>query len=99
MSEKRDLFAPGEWKQFPGYNTLLPEDVHVPGKVKTSLGKLKNEDGSVDLYFGPEVPEGWESNWAQTVPGKGWFVLFHIYGPLEPWFGKSWKLNDFERVS
>jgi len=35
----------------------------------------------------------------QTVPGRGWFVLFRIYGPLEAWFDKSWKLNDFELVN
>jgi hypothetical protein len=32
------------------------------------------------------------------VPGKSWFVLFRIYGPLEPWFDKSWQLNDIEPV-
>jgi hypothetical protein len=26
------------------------------------------------------------SNWVQTVPGKGWFTLLRLYGPLEPWF-------------
>ena len=40
----QDPFTPGEWKEYPGYNTPLPEDVHVPGKVKTSLGKLKFDD-------------------------------------------------------
>lgn len=55
-----------------------------------------NEDGSVDLYFGPKAPEGMESNWRETVPGKGWFALFRAYSPLESWFDKTWKLNDFE---
>ena len=31
-----------------------------------------NADGSYDLYFGPEAPEGKEGNWLQTVPGKSW---------------------------
>ena len=55
-----------------------------------------NKDGSCTLYFGPKAPEGKEGNWVQTVPGKGWFALFRLYGPLEPWFDKTWKLNDFE---
>lgn len=55
-----------------------------------------NDDGSCTLYFGPEAPAGKEANWVQTVPGKGWFTLFRLYGPLEPWFDQSWKLNDFE---
>ena len=35
-----------------------------------SIDKLKyNEDGSVDLYFGPELPDGaHESNYLRTVP-------------------------------
>ncbi|HSH93253.1 MAG TPA: DUF1254 domain-containing protein, partial [Roseimicrobium sp.] len=45
---------------------------------------LTNADGSVDLYFGPKAPEGKEANWIATVPGKGWFAIFRLYGPLEP---------------
>lgn len=53
-----------------------------------------NEDGSVDLHFGPEAPAGRESNWVQTVPGRHWFCYFRLYGPLEPYFDHTWKLND-----
>jgi hypothetical protein len=53
----------------------------------------------VDLYFGPRAPEGKESNWVQTVPDKAWFAIFRLYGPLKPWFEKTWKLNDFEKIS
>ena len=27
------------------------------------------------------VPEGRESNWVETIPGKAWFQLLRIYGP------------------
>jgi hypothetical protein len=57
-----------------------------------------NPDGSVDLYFGPAAPAGKEKNWIQTVPGKGWFVLLRLYGPLEPWFDKTWRPGEFELV-
>lgn len=57
-----------------------------------------NEDGSVTLYFGPEPPEGKESNWVATVPGKGWFSLLRLYGPEQPFFDKSWIPGDFERL-
>jgi hypothetical protein len=57
-----------------------------------------NQDGSCTLYFGPKAPTGKENNWVQTVPGKGWFACFRLYGPLEPWFDKTWQLNDFELV-
>lgn len=33
-----------------------------------SPAAVPDADGSVDIYFGPEAPEGKESNWIQTVP-------------------------------
>jgi hypothetical protein len=59
---------------------------------------VKNSDGSVDVYFGPKATAGKESNWVQTVPGKGWFAYFRFYGPTEPCFDKSWTLPDFEKL-
>jgi hypothetical protein len=59
---------------------------------------IANADGSVDLFFGPKAPAGKEANWIQTVPGKGWFALLRLYGPLEPWFDKTWQPGEFEEV-
>lgn len=70
---------------FPSYNSEKHKDVYA-----------KNEDGSVDLYFGPEPPEGKESNWLQTVPGKGFFTILRLYSPTEPWFDKTWRPGDIE---
>jgi hypothetical protein len=50
----------------------------------------------VDLYFGPKAPVGKENNWIETIPGKGWFTAFRLYGPLQPWFDQTWKLNNIE---
>jgi hypothetical protein len=67
--------------------------------LASNSGTLQaNDDGSYDLYFGPEAPAGAESNWVETVPGKAWFQLFRLYGPLEPWFDQSWRLNEFEAI-
>lgn len=65
-----------------------------------SLFELKDKMGgeALDLYFGPEAPEGKESQWIQTLPGKGWFVYFRIYGPEKAAFDGSWKPGDFEEV-
>ena len=57
---------------------------------------VENADGSVDLYFGPTSPSGKDRNWIQTVPGKSWFPILRIYGPLEPWFDKTWKPGEVE---
>jgi hypothetical protein len=57
-------------------------------------GLVTNDDGSVDLHFGPTPPSEGESNWVQTIPGKHWFSYFRLYGPLESYFDRSWKLGD-----
>lgn len=57
-----------------------------------------NADGTIDVYFGPEMPPGQDRNWVQTVPGRGWFPIFRFYGPLEPFFDKTWQLPDIERT-
>jgi hypothetical protein len=30
----------------------------------------------------------------QTIPGRHWFCYVRFYGPLEPYFDRSWKLGD-----
>ena len=60
---------------------------------------MANADGSVDVYFGPKAPEGKEANWIETIPGKGWFMAFRLYGPLQPWFDQTWKLNNVEVIN
>jgi len=59
---------------------------------------VSSGDGSVDIYFGPEPPAGRESNWIQTTPGKGWFVILRLYSPLQPFFDESWKVGEIEPV-
>ncbi|QNK02247.1 DUF1254 domain-containing protein [Dyella telluris] len=64
-----------------------------------SMYELKGRSGStVDLYFGPKAPAGHEKEWIQTLPTKGWFSYFRIYGPQASAFDGSWKPGDFEEV-
>jgi hypothetical protein len=77
--------------------SMLQTDQRFPGV--DSLGDVKaNDDGSYDVYFGPTAPEGMESNWVQTVPGKGWNTIFRLYGPLESFYDQTWKPGDPELV-
>ncbi len=58
-----------------------------------------NEDGSVDLYFGPEAPKdkALHNNWVQTIPGEGWFTYFRLYAPTQAYFDRSWQLPDIQQ--
>lgn len=61
-------------------------------------GIQKNPDGSYDIYFGPKAPAGKEGNWLATIPGKSWFTILRMYGPLEPWINKTWRPSEIELV-
>jgi hypothetical protein len=59
---------------------------------------MQNADGSTDLYLGPKAPQGREANWLSTVPGRGYFAIFRLYGPTEAALNKSWKPGDIEKI-
>jgi hypothetical protein len=58
----------------------------------------KNDDGSVDLFIGARVPAGFEGNFMKTVADDGWFVMFRLYAPQQPFFDGTFALPDFEMV-
>jgi len=55
-----------------------------------------NEDGSYDIYFGPNPPEGYESNCIPT--DEDFFLLFRLYGPETKEFYKTWVLSDLVKI-
>ena len=48
--------------------------------------------------FGPKAPSGKESNWVQTWPGKGWNIILRLYGPMQPFFDKTWRPSEIQEV-
>lgn len=76
---------------------LINNEQQIADK-SSRMDLITNEDGSVDLYFGPEAPEGKEPNWIPTTPNQGFFAYIRFYAPLEPYFERSWALPDIEKV-
>jgi hypothetical protein len=76
--------------------SMLQTDQQAPSVSSQNKDVFINEDGSVDVWFGPKAPAGKENNWVQTIPGKGWFMILRLYGPLEPWFDKTWQPGEIE---
>jgi hypothetical protein len=74
--------------------SMLQTDQKAPSVSSQDKGIKINGDGSVDVWFGPKAPAGMEKNWVQTIPGKGWFMILRLYGPLEPWFDKTWRPGE-----
>jgi hypothetical protein len=59
----------------------------------------KNPDASIDIYFGPQAPSGWDANWIPTDPAREFELMFRFYAPTKPLFDKVWVLPDVESVA
>ena len=85
------------------YDPTTRSLLDVGGNENKSVGSLDNpavnDDGTVDVYFGPTAPAGQEKNWVPTHPDKGFFLVFRFYGPTEGYIEKSWVLNDLELLA
>jgi hypothetical protein len=77
---------------------LLDAGGNTNKTVGSNEKPVANPDGSVDVYFAANAPEGLEKNWVPTVPDKGFFLVFRFYGPTEGYIDKTWVLNDLESV-
>jgi hypothetical protein len=78
----------------PQTRSQLQTNQPFPARNNKRHELLENEDGSIDLHFGPTAPPGRESNWIETVPGKGWFIALRLYGPTEAWFDRTWRPGE-----
>jgi hypothetical protein len=77
--------------------SMLQTDQEYAGVNSLGDGLKQNADGSYDVIFAPNLPDGVdERNWIQTIPGKSWFIIFRAYGPLQPWLDKSWRPGEIE---
>ncbi len=65
-------------------------------------------DSNVDAHAGVDDHKSFagafagmrqRANWTETVPGKSWFAILRLYGPLEPWFDKTWRPGEFELMN
>jgi hypothetical protein len=77
--------------------SLLQTDQPFPGVTSSDPATVMNDDGSCDVYIGPKKPEG-KANWIQSIPGKGWNLLWRIYGPEQEWYDKKWRPSEIEEV-
>jgi len=76
----------------------LVRETRWSSRSSTSAGLAMNDDGSVDVFFGPTAPDGKESNWIPTKPGGAFEVVFRFYGPERSVIDKTWKLPDIEEI-
>ncbi len=88
--------------------SVIAQDVQTAGFIRNakSVGVnsfqdlKKNTDGSVDVYFSPNPPAGYENNWVSTAEGKSYFLLFRLYGATPEALKRTspWTLNDLIKI-
>jgi hypothetical protein len=78
---------------------IIRNEIRKSDLSSRTEGLQTNDDGSVDLYFGPAAPNGKESNWVQTNPGESFFMYLRLYGPLEPYRAQTWPMNKVHRIN
>ena len=83
---------------YDGKTHALIRDTPCSSRASTTAGLAVNDDGSVDVYFGPAAPDGASANWVPTKACTSFEVIFRFYGPDKPLFDKTWKLPDIEKL-
>ena len=77
----------------------LINNKHEIADRSSRMDLLMNKDGSVDLYIGPNKPQGDKvKNWIPTEAGRAWFPYFRLYSPKQAFLDKSWVLPDIEKA-
>lgn len=76
---------------------LTQQDRATLGSVCDVLKRTR--DGSIDIYLGPEAPQGNEQQWIQTNPETGFFLYFRLYAPDTHAFDGTWRLGDIEPIT
>ena len=67
--------------------------------ISSAQAGVKTEpDGSTKIYVGGKAPQGYENNWIESNPNKGFFVYLRLYGPTESYFDKSWKMPNVKKI-
>ena len=78
--------------------TLINNQYEIADR-SSRMDLATNPDDSLDIYFGPDKPEGTKvKNWIPTEPGRAWFPYFRFYSPKQAFLDKTWVLPDIEKV-
>ena len=79
-------------------NLMIRTDQPWPSVYSTCKKIHFNEDGSFDIWFGPEAPAGEGNNWIKTIRKKGWYTILRLYDPEEKCFNGTWSPGEIEEM-
>ncbi|MGD9511744.1 MAG: DUF1254 domain-containing protein [Geminicoccaceae bacterium] len=77
----------------------MPETPQLLPSINGFNEVARNQDGSIDLWFGPEKPQAAPaSNFIQTVADRNFIVALRLYGTGVEFFDQTWKPDDVVKV-
>ncbi len=76
--------------------SLLQTDNPYPSINDRFTDLHTDANGDVVISFGPEPSAAGDGNWLRTIPGKSWFPILRLYGPLEAWFDQTWRPGEIQ---
>ncbi|WP_207548127.1 DUF1254 domain-containing protein [Cognatiyoonia sediminum] len=78
----------------------MPETDQLLPSTNSYYDVATNEDGSVDIWFGPQQPENvGDTNFIQTIPNRHFMAVLRLYGAEVEFFDQTWKPDDLVKVS
>jgi hypothetical protein len=77
----------------------MPETEQLLPSTNGYYDLPKNQDGSIEIYFGPKQPNGVANPaFIQTVPERHFLTALRLYGTGVEFFDQTWKPDDVVRV-
>jgi hypothetical protein len=77
----------------------MPETAQLMPSKNGFENTVRNDDGSIDLYFGPTKPQGVaETNYIQTIEGRDFITVIRLYGAGLDFFDQTWKPDDVVKL-
>lgn len=77
---------------------MIKTDQSWPSVYSSCKNLLVNQDGTIEIRFGPTAPSGKESNWIKTIPGKEWSMILRLYEPAESSLDGVWRPGKIEEI-
>ena len=76
--------------------SLLQTDNPYPSIHNRDGTPHTDDNGDTIIRFGPTPPSDPDVNWLRTIPGKSWFPILRLYGPLQAWFDQTWRPGEIQ---
>ena len=77
---------------------LVHTDQSWPSVHSNRNRLLVSNNGSVDIWTGPEIKAGKEGNFIKTPPGISWYAIVRLYDPKNPADLNGWKPGEIKEL-